>query len=467
MTAVEVDLYEGLPLRDRVENLTNDAVVIEKKYGGSEMSSEDHAKFLAIANALGDASTKMIETDQAHGTLQKSRAWLQGMGANPEIVDQGDDKHGRLSGETGIIAPRQGVTLGDRWVQSEAFAEIRKHAGADGAVSENWAGMTSRMNLEGSLMDGVRPQGALVTTDSLDQNETIVRPTVLPMVDEDPLAPIYLAPLCTRIPVTGEGFKYPRLIAATNNAAFVAESASAGDTGDGTGGTVLPSVATGYKPESALQWDSASASVETIAHWIPVTRQMAADAPQIVTFINTFLVSGLPVAFDAGLLNGSGNSPEIRGFLNATNPYTNMGNVAVGAGNRFQAILTAIATIRSARKNMFNPSFIVINTQDYYSAEFLGDTDANGNWLFGGPAQAPGQLNPWGLRAVVTDEIPAGTQLIGDPRYAIIGDRQSAQLYMADQHKDFFVRNLLVVLAEMRAGFGVIAEEAFATVTAT
>ncbi|MEM9652239.1 MAG: phage major capsid protein [Actinomycetota bacterium] len=466
MTAVEVDLYEGLPLRDRVEKLTNDAVGFEKKYDGKEMTADDHAKFMAIANGLGDLATKMVDADKAHGAVEKSQAWLRGMGADPDVLNQGEDKNGKLSGETGIIAPTAGATLGDRWVQSEAFAEFRKNAGTDGAISEHWTGMSGRMEVDGSLIDGVRPKGALVTTDSLDQNETIVRPTVIPMVDEDPLAPVYLAPQCTRIPVTGEGFKYPRLIARTNNAAFVSESSSTADTGDGTGGTLQPTPANGYAPESELQWDTGSASVENISHFIPVTRNMAADAPQIVTFINTFLVSGLPVALDAGLLNGSGNSPEIRGFLNATNPYTNMHNVSVGGGDRFQAILTAIATIRSSRKNMFIPGFIVINTQDYFSTEFLGDTDANGNWMFGGPAQAPGQLNPWGLRAVVTDEIPAGTQLIGDRRYAIIGDRQSAQLYMADQHKDWVRRGLLLLLAEMRAGFGLIAEEAFCTVTA-
>jgi hypothetical protein len=37
---------------------------------------------------------------------------------------------------------------------------------------------------------------------------------------------------------------------------------------------------------------------------------------------------------------------------------------------------------------------------------------------------------------------------------------------VSDQHADFFTRNLLAILAEMRAAFGVLDPEAFCTVTA-
>ena len=37
---------------------------------------------------------------------------------------------------------------------------------------------------------------------------------------------------------------------------------------------------------------------------------------------------------------------------------------------------------------------------------------------------------------------------------------------VSDQHSDFFTRNLLAILAEMRAAFGVLDPQAFCTVTA-
>ena len=39
-------------------------------------------------------------------------------------------------------------------------------------------------------------------------------------------------------------------------------------------------------------------------------------------------------------------------------------------------------------------------------------------------------------------------------------------LKYALQHQDFFTRNLLAILAEMRAAFGILDPQAFATVTA-
>ena len=48
---------------------------------------------------------------------------------------------------------------------------------------------------------------------------------------------------------------------------------------------------------------------------------------------------------------------------------------------------------------------------------------------------------------------PAGTGYCGDFRELYLFDRQASTLYVTDSHSDLFLRNILVVLAEVRAGF--------------
>ena len=59
----------------------------------------------------------------------------------------------------------------------------------------------------------------------------------------------------------------------------------------------------------------------------------------------------------------------------------------------------------------------------------------------------------WGLPVVQNEGVPAGTGYCGDFRELYLFDRQASTLYVTDSHSDLFLRNILVVLAELRAGF--------------
>jgi len=449
-------------LRADIERLTNEAFEFEKKFNGAEMPPEDMETFTGLCNDLAAKLEAQIQIESSHGTLEKSKAYLAGIGTDPEILSQGD------ANKTVVFN-----SLADAFVASEGYQDFtRQFADSSGAISDSFRGTSGKFDVGGSLISASQ-QGRGVGGMRADLIHTgqygpdgplIAEPTTLGGVwDEAPLPIPYLIDLCTRIPVSGEGFKFQRIVSRTNNAGIVAESTSIADFDFAAGDQTA---ANGYKPESGFGWDVGSGTVETIAHWIPITRQAAADAPQVVTFLRAFLLSGLRSAIDEQIANGDGNAPNFRGLLNTVNPYPGMLSVSVAGGNRFNAILAAMAAIRSARPGEFMPDTLVINSQDFYGTEFLGALDANQNWQFGGPMMSPANMRPWGLRTVVTDEIPAGTQLLGDFRYALIADRQSAQIFFADQHKDFFVRNLLVFLAEQRLGFAVLAEQAFAQITA-
>jgi HK97 family phage major capsid protein len=242
----------------------------------------------------------------------------------------------------------------------------------------------------------------------------------------------------------------------TNNAAPTAEATSAAL--PATYNT--PTAAEGYKPESGLTLAVVTATVKTIAHWIPITKRAAADSAQVRTLVDNFLKYGLDEELEDQMLTGAGTGENFQG-INGTSGILTVGS----AGTDIDAVVDAINAIRTTGRR--KPTALVINPADWYSTGFLTAKDTAGRYLVANPAAGVDALNSlWGLSVVVTEAQTQNTALVGDFRQAILWEREGVNVMVSDQHSDFFTRNLLAILAERRAAFGVLDPEAFCTITA-
>ncbi|GAA4479034.1 hypothetical protein GCM10023094_23550 [Rhodococcus olei] len=86
--------------------------------------------------------------------------------------------------------------------------------------------------------------------------------------------------------------------------------------------------------------------------------------------------------------------------------------------------------------------------------------DLNGTYRYGGP-QAIGQRTVRGLPVVESETQAAGEALLGDFAKAVIWDREQTTVTVTDSHADFFIRNMVVILAEERLAFAVTRPTAF------
>lgn len=243
----------------------------------------------------------------------------------------------------------------------------------------------------------------------------------------------------------------------TNAAAEVAEATAV----DGSG------LSGGVKPESAITFTEASFPVRWIAHWIPMTRQMLEDLPAMQSYVELRLRDGLTRREDNQLLNGDGSAPNIRGLLNTSgiqsldaayftaNPVVNAGEDVENLNRILRAKMRVMLTGGA------NATFCIVNPADYEKMLTIGNQ--NTTYMFGGPA-AGNVATIWGLPVVQSERIAAGTALVGDGTMAAVFDRHDARLYTTDSHSDFFVRNILVMLAEERIALAVFRPVAFASV---
>ena len=62
---------------------------------------------------------------------------------------------------------------------------------------------------------------------------------------------------------------------------------------------------------------------------------------------------------------------------------------------------------------------------------------------------------------VESEAVPVGTAITAAFDRGIIWDREQATVAVSDSHADFFIRNLVAILAELRLAFGIFRPSAF------
>ena len=204
----------------------------------------------------------------------------------------------------------------------------------------------------------------------------------------------------------------------------------------------------GAKPESAVTFEQFNVPIETIATWLKVSNQLLADAPSVVSYIDTRLRYALDERVDLQLLKGNGTSPNIGGLLKSGNftAYTPV----VGA-NLFDSINRAKYQLWALG---YAPDAVIVNPADWAAAETLREGAGSGMYLYGAPGTVAG-ASPFGVPVVMSNNMTAGQFAIGQfRRAAMVWDRQAMAVEMGYVNDDF-TKNLVTMRAEVRLGLEV------------
>jgi len=259
--------------------------------------------------------------------------------------------------------------------------------------------------------------------------------------------PLMLRDLVTPGQTTSDTVEYVRVTGVTNNAAPVAEATT---TSNGT------------KPESGLATAKVTTPVKTIAHWIPVTKRALSDAAQVRTLIDSFLEYGLEEELEDQMVSGDGTGENFEGLTTVSGTQSQAWDT-----NIFTTTRRAKTKVRTVGRSV--PTAYLLNPADVEIMDLLQDNEAR--FYRGGPVGtiggALGTAPLWDLPVIESEAVPAGTGWVGDWRKAILWDREQSTITMSDSHANFFIQNLVCILAEMRAAFGVIQPSAFVEIDLT
>lgn len=197
------------------------------------------------------------------------------------------------------------------------------------------------------------------------------------------------------------------------------------------------------KPEMSMTFTPAQAKVATIAVWTSASRQVLDDNSELQGFINTTLLDAVDLAKEAQILMGSGLTGNLAGLLTEATAYSRH----VSGDKWGDTVRRAVTQVQLARGVATG---LVINPVALEHIEL--EKDSQGRLLM--PLEvkdANGRTVIWRIACVATDAIGQTDFLLADfSRAARLWDRQQAMVAISLDHADYFVRNLVAILAELR-----------------
>lgn len=217
--------------------------------------------------------------------------------------------------------------------------------------------------------------------------------------------------------------------------------------------------AAGLKKQSSVKWELKTAHFEWLATWLATTRQALGNVSAIRSFIDIQGRRMIAMEEEEQIVNGNGTRPNLSGILDQDSLQT----LLLTGRDNLDGIRVARRMVKSGLSRL-TPDFVAMNPIDSEGVDLLKDDF--GIYRGGNPIGNFGFNQPiWGLRRVETEALEPGTALVGASTAATFFERDPLQVLTADQHADFFVRNLVVILFEERVGFPIYFPTAFVELT--
>lgn len=340
------------------------------------------------------------------------------------------------------IVKHEGQVQENGKASAEALAAVKalaeQHEKAMTEIAQKWATIGDKAEQEAksagevfvssdaykAFQSGNADKAKLELKNTISSDGNTVFPYQRPGLIQGNFTPTTLRSVIPTITVTGNAVNHLRENAWTNNAREVTQAAA--------------------KPESSLTFTTKNFVIETVAHYLKITEQLAADAPAVVDYINRRLRHGLAAKIEAQLILGDGTSPNLSGFTDSGN-YTAYTLAASGdtihdAANKAKYAMWA-ATGEA-------PDTVVVNPADWGAEERTREGNG-GMYLFGGLQMA-------GMQVVLSNSVTTGNILVMNVQQgAVIFERQGATVEIGRSGTDF-TSNLLTIRAEERLALAVL-----------
>lgn len=195
------------------------------------------------------------------------------------------------------------------------------------------------------------------------------------------------------------------------------------------------------KPESDANLVLIAETGETIAHWVRLTKQLMRDNAAVETYLEGLLLQMVRNKLDA----------RIVAKLNTLAPAT--GSTATDPLDKLSE------TIAELEQQGFRPSFVGVSPSDWRALERRKGAD--GHFLLTSSptgVRAPSRL--WNVPVATSSSLSAGSFILGDAQFATVLLWDEANVQLGTQGDDF-VKNIVTMLAEVRAALAVFHLGAF------
>lgn len=227
------------------------------------------------------------------------------------------------------------------------------------------------------------------------------------------------------------------------------------ETGDFAGGdAAAQNGETNTKEQLKMDFEAVTDPVQTIAAWLPVSRQVLDDSAELQSHIDSRLRYKVLKEYEDQVLFGDGVSGALVGLHNRTG-VTTVG-APDGSDTKLDHLRKAFARVRVRE---YFATAVILHPNDWAEIELLKGSDNRYVWV---SVPDGGQPRLWRVPVVETTAMEEGRFLTGAFGIgAQLWEREGATIRLSESHSDYFVRNAIAVLGEIRAALAVYRETAF------
>lgn len=196
------------------------------------------------------------------------------------------------------------------------------------------------------------------------------------------------------------------------------------------------------KTEANITFAEVTETVQTVAHWVEVSKQMLQDAPYVESVINGELAYGVRAKTASQIINGDGTGSNFNGLLKT--------------GNNTPVVVTSLSTISDAAARLMTEidlqgrvaSYFLMNPLDLFDVQTAKGSD--GHYTTKGFDMVNGMATLWGLPSISSSDVPQGTLVCIGERAAIYFESSDVTITSSDSHGSNFTSNVVTILAESR-----------------
>jgi HK97 family phage major capsid protein len=425
-------MSKATELREQAAAKFKEAKDLVGEKSADQISSEDMTKFEKI---MQDAK----KLDEEYLTAAKGEEKVMG------LKDRLEFYHGKATGERlpfgeGVVtSAASSKSVGQQYIESKEYSQLK----ASGALESDSASFkTNPFKTERKAATDV------INTTVGQPGAALITPQYLPGILALPQRPLRVRDLFSQDTTDSDTLSYAAQSAFDTAAAPVAQAVS---------------LATGAKPQSSIAWQRRTTPVEAIATWMAATRRQLQDVGQTRSLIDNQLNLMLKIVEEDQLMTGNGTSPNLRGLLNIVGIQTL--DISAAGSAKFQNI----DAIRDAKRLVktgiarADADAVIMHPTDV--AILDEQKDSQFRYIGNGPfSSGPKML--WNLPVVESEAITVAHAVVGAFKIGgTVFQREAVSIFASDSHSDFFIRNLVAVLAEERLGLAVFFPAAFCYVS--
>jgi len=299
--------------------------------------------------------------------------------------------------------------------------------GAEEKTDESWGAQFVKSAGYSAFLSGSQQKAKLEVKNTLLGSGTNVAPARSNGIISGAYQPLTLEAFLPSTPTSSNAIEFTRENVFTNAAAEVAEGAA--------------------KPESALTWILINQPVSTVAHWIKISKQLAADAPALAAYVNTRMAYGVNSKVETQLVVGDGTAPNISGIADGN--FTAHGIVGAALGSTLKKLVLIRQVLAASYAAGWPADAILLNPADWAAIEVELMTTAAGQTLYS--VSEGGTPRLFGLPVIQSIGVVAGTFYAGAFAQAyMIHNREGLTIEMSESDSDNFTKNLITIRAERR-----------------